>query len=115
MQEILSVYLYCQWNCRQYLSEQLADHSWGDRTAPCGDGSSVCHTKRHSVGDFGMETPDPWLENRKRFVAPPRKYLVPLAMLLMAAFVGTYPPVLGIWSAVLLMECGILLYWARRE
>lgn len=45
----------------------------------------------------------------------PRKYLVPLAMLLMAAFVGTYPPVLGIWSAVLLMECGILLYWARRE
>lgn len=45
----------------------------------------------------------------------PRKYLVPLAMLLMAAFVGTYPPVLGIWSAVLLMECGILFYWARRE
>ena len=45
----------------------------------------------------------------------PRKYLVPLAMLLMAAFVGTYPPVLWIWSAVLLMECGILLYWARRE
>lgn len=45
----------------------------------------------------------------------PRKYLVPLAMLLMAAFVGTYPPVLGIWSAVLLMECGILLYTTRRE
>lgn len=45
----------------------------------------------------------------------PRKYLVPLAMLLMAAFVGTYPLVIGIWSAVLLMECGILLYWARRE
>lgn len=45
----------------------------------------------------------------------PRKYLVSLAMLLMAAFVGTYPPVLGIWSAVLLMECGILRYWARRE
>lgn len=45
----------------------------------------------------------------------PRKYLVPLAMLLMAAFVGTYPPVLGIWSAVLLMECGILLYWTRRK
>ncbi len=45
----------------------------------------------------------------------PRKYLVPLAMLLIAAFVGTYPPVLGIWSAVLLMECGILLYTTRRE
>ena len=45
----------------------------------------------------------------------PRKYLVPLAMLLMAAFVGTYPPVLGIWSAVLLIECGILLYTTRRE
>lgn len=45
----------------------------------------------------------------------PRKYLVPLAMLLMAAFVGIYPLVLGIWSAVLLMECGILLYTTRRE
>ena len=45
----------------------------------------------------------------------PRKYIVPLAMLLIAAFVGTYPPVLGIWSAVLLMECGILLYTTRRE
>ena len=45
----------------------------------------------------------------------PRKYIVPLAMLLIAAFVGTYPPVLGILSAVLLMECGILLYTTRRE
>lgn len=45
----------------------------------------------------------------------PRKYLVPLAMLLMAAFVGTYPPVLGIWSLILLTECGILLYTTRRE
>ncbi len=45
----------------------------------------------------------------------PRKYLVPLAMLLMAAFVDTYPLVLGIWSAVLLMECGMLLYTTRRE
>ena len=45
----------------------------------------------------------------------PRKYLVPLAMLLMAAFVGTYPLVLGIWSAILLTECGILLYTTRRE
>lgn len=45
----------------------------------------------------------------------PRKYLIPLAMLLMATLVGTDPLVLWIWSAVLLMECGILLYWARRE
>ena len=43
----------------------------------------------------------------------PRKYLVPLAMLLMAVLVGTYPLVLGIWPAVLLMECGILLYTTR--
>lgn len=45
----------------------------------------------------------------------PRKYLVPLAMLLIAALVGTYPKIFGIWSAVLLMECGILLYTTRRE
>lgn len=45
----------------------------------------------------------------------PRKYLVPLAMLLIAAFAGTYPRILGIWSAVLLMECGILLCWTRRK
>ena len=45
----------------------------------------------------------------------PRKYIVPLAMLLIAALVGTYPTILGIWSAVLLMECGILLYTTRRE
>lgn len=45
----------------------------------------------------------------------PRKYIVPLAMLLIAALVGTYPKIFGIWSAVLLMECGILLYTTRRE
>ena len=45
----------------------------------------------------------------------PRKYFVPLAMLLMAALVGTYTPVFGIWSAVLLMEGGVLLYTTRRE
>lgn len=45
----------------------------------------------------------------------PRKYLVPLAMLLMAAFVGIYPLVLWIWSAVLLIECGSLLYTTRRD
>lgn len=45
----------------------------------------------------------------------PRKYLVPLIMLLMAILVGIYKPVLWIWSAVLLMECGVLLYKTRRE
>ena len=44
----------------------------------------------------------------------PRKYLVPLTMLLMAAFVGSYTPALWIWSAVLLTECGVLLCRARR-
>lgn len=44
----------------------------------------------------------------------PRKYLVPLVMLLVAAFIGIYTPVLWIWSAVLLIECGVLLYWTRR-
>ena len=66
--------------------------------------------------DFGMETPDPWLENRKRFVAPPPQISRPAGN---AADGGLcrhlWPPVLWIWSAVLLMECGILLYWARRE
>ena len=115
MQEILSVYLYCQWNCRQYLSEQLADHSWGIGLPHVGTVLlfaiqsailSVILEWKHPIRGWKTES-DLWHH--------PRKYLVPLAMLLMAAFVGTYPPVLGIWSAVLLMECGILLYWARRE
>lgn len=40
----------------------------------------------------------------------PRKYLVPLVMLLLAVFVATWTVILWIWSAVLLMECCILLY-----
>lgn len=40
----------------------------------------------------------------------PRKYFVPLAMLLMAALVGAYAPLLWIWSAALLVECVILLW-----
>lgn len=44
----------------------------------------------------------------------PRKYLVPLALLLVATLVGTYTTVLWIWSAVLLVECGALLYTTRR-
>ena len=45
----------------------------------------------------------------------PRKYLVPLAMLLMAVLAGTHTQVLWIWSAILLMECGVLLYWVKRK
>lgn len=67
---------------------------------------SVILEWKHPIRDWKTES-DLWHH--------PRKYLVPLAMLLMAAFVGTYPLVLWIWSAVLLMECGILLYWARRD
>lgn len=44
----------------------------------------------------------------------PRKYLVPLIMLLMAAFIGTWALILWIWSAVLLIECCILFYVTRR-
>lgn len=44
----------------------------------------------------------------------PRKYLVPLVMLLLAIFVATWTVILWIWSAVLLMECCILLYVTRR-
>lgn len=45
----------------------------------------------------------------------PRKYLVPLIMLILAALVGAWMSILWIWSAVLLIECGILLYATRRE
>lgn len=45
----------------------------------------------------------------------PRKYLVPLVMLLMASIVGTYTPVLWIWGGALVMECGVLLYTTRME
>lgn len=44
----------------------------------------------------------------------PRKYLVPLVMLLSAIFVATWTVILWIWPAVLLMECCILLYVTRR-
>lgn len=45
----------------------------------------------------------------------PRKYIVPIGMLLMAAIVSVYPFVLWIWSAVILAECCALLYAAGRE
>lgn len=44
----------------------------------------------------------------------PRKYLVPLVMLLLAVFAATWVVILRIWAAVLLMECCILLYVTRR-
>lgn len=44
----------------------------------------------------------------------PRKYIVPLIMLFLAALVGAWMSLLWIWSAVLLIECGILLYTTRR-
>lgn len=44
----------------------------------------------------------------------PRKYLVPLIMLLMAAFVGTRVLILWIWSAIMLIECFVLFYVTRR-
>ena len=40
----------------------------------------------------------------------PRKYLVPLIMLLVAAFVGTWTPALWILAMVLLSECAVLLF-----
>ncbi|MDO4322243.1 MAG: hypothetical protein Q4C61_06920 [Lachnospiraceae bacterium] len=44
----------------------------------------------------------------------PRKYLVPLVMLLLAVFVAAWTVILWIGSAILLMECCILLYVTRR-
>ncbi len=44
----------------------------------------------------------------------PRKYLVPLVMLLLAVFVATWTVILWIWSAIALIECCILLYITRR-
>ena len=44
----------------------------------------------------------------------PRKYLVPLIMLLVAAFVGTWTLALWICAAVLLTECCVLLFVTRR-
>lgn len=44
----------------------------------------------------------------------PRKYLVPLLMMLVAAFVSTSTPILWIWSVILLFQCWALLYMTRR-
>lgn len=44
----------------------------------------------------------------------PRKYIVPLLMMLIAAVVGTWPPLIWIWLDVLAIECIGLLFIARR-
>lgn len=44
----------------------------------------------------------------------PRKYFVPLIMLLLAAFVGTYEMMIWVGAAALLIECGVLLWVVRR-
>lgn len=43
----------------------------------------------------------------------PRKYLIPLVMLLAAALVGAWPLALWIWAAILLAECCILFFFAH--
>ncbi|MDO5300067.1 MAG: hypothetical protein Q4F18_11605 [Clostridia bacterium] len=45
----------------------------------------------------------------------PRKYLVPLVMLLIAAFIGTWPRLSAAYAAILLPECCALLYMTRRS
>lgn len=44
----------------------------------------------------------------------PRKYFVPLIMMLMAALVGTWALILWIWTAIMLIECCALVYVTRR-
>lgn len=44
----------------------------------------------------------------------PRKYIVPLLMMLVAAFVGTWPPLIWIWLGVLTVGCIGLLLVTRR-
>lgn len=39
----------------------------------------------------------------------PRKYLVPLVMLLIAMVIGTWPLAVWIFTVILLIECGVLL------
>ena len=45
----------------------------------------------------------------------PRKYIVPLIMLILASFIRTWTPTIWIWSALLLIECCVLLYFTRRD
>lgn len=66
---------------------------------------SVILEWKHPIRDWKTES-DLWHH--------PRKYLVPLIMLLVAAFVGTWTLALWICAAVLLMECCIFLFMTRR-
>lgn len=45
----------------------------------------------------------------------PRKYIVPLIMLLMAVVVSTWTQIIFVWLAVLLIECCILFYVVKRS
>lgn len=66
---------------------------------------SVILEWKHPIRDWKTES-DLWHH--------PRKYLVPLIMLLVAAFVGMWTLALWICAAVLLMECCVLLFVTRR-
>ena len=66
---------------------------------------SVILEWKHPIRDWKTES-DLWHH--------PRKYLVPLIMLLVAAFVGTWSLALWICAAVLLTECCVLLFVTRR-
>lgn len=44
----------------------------------------------------------------------PRKYIVPVLMMLIAAFVSTYPFFIWIWLSIVMIECFILLFIVRR-
>ena len=66
---------------------------------------SVILEWKHPIRDWKTES-DLWHH--------PRKYLVPLIMLLVAAFVGTWTLALWICAAVLLTECCVLLFVTRR-
>ena len=62
---------------------------------------SVILEWKHPIRDWKTES-DLWHH--------PRKYLVPLIMLLVAAFAGTWTLALWICAAVLLMECCVLFF-----
>lgn len=66
---------------------------------------SVILEWRHPIRNWKTES-DLWHH--------PRKYLVPLVMLMMAVFVGTWTMILWVWAVVLLIEFCILLYMTRR-
>ena len=44
-----------------------------------------------------------------------RKYIVPLIMLILASFISTWTSTIWIWSALLLIECCVLLYFTMKD